>query len=356
MEINRKAIALYGRFSPGERERLQREIAKRRGVVARDLTRRSDLLVIGALATPLIDCGALSTRLRSARERKIPVLSEHAFAALLAGDASPDAATLPLATVLAPTVLTLDDAHMLAAFDLIAVDGDNCRFADAGVIRTAGELIGQGRSRAEAVRILAKARDAAPTGRHKIVLTSSGGAALKWDNGLTTLDGQGLLPLDMDQGGVDELFEAAELAEARGDGDVAARLYDMCARFDRADAIALYNLGNIRLGEKAFDDSVIAYRRALARDSDFVEARYNLALALEAAGKDALASGELTRVLAIEPSYPDAVFNLAQLLMKAGEIAKAKNLYERYLALDPPSDWAATARKAITYCSSRLSA
>ena len=35
---------------------------------------------------------------------------------------------------------------MLAAFDLIALAGDNCRFGDAGVIRTAGELLGQGRS------------------------------------------------------------------------------------------------------------------------------------------------------------------------------------------------------------------
>jgi len=44
------------------------------------------------------------------------------------------------------------------------------------------------------------------------------------------------------------------------------------------------------------------------------------------------------------------------MLMKAGEIAEAKQLYLRYLELDPPDDWAATARKAITYCSARLSA
>src|SRR5262249_25124751 len=135
---------------------------------------------------------------------------------------------------LGPTALTRQDADVLVAFDLIAVQEDNCRFADAAVIRTMAELVAQGRSRGAAVRILAKARDQAPSGRHRIVLTPAGGAALKWDDGLTTLEGQGLLPLDMEEGGVDELFEAAELAEARGDGDVAARLYDMCARFDRS--------------------------------------------------------------------------------------------------------------------------
>jgi len=318
--------------------------------VARDLTRRSDVLVVGALATPLIDAGALATRLRAARARNVPVLGEDAFARELAGDASPDAATLPLSTALGPTSLTSEDADVLVAFDLVAVQADHCRFADAGVIRTAAELIAQGRSLGEAVRILLKARDAAPSGRHRIVLTPAGGAALKWDDGLTTLEGQGLLPLDMDDGGVDELFEAAELAEVRGDRDVAARLYDMCARFDRSDAIALYNLGNIRLAEKALEAAVFAYTRALARDANFAEARYNLAIALEGLGKQNQATEELSRVLKIEPEYPDAVFNLAQLLMKKGDIKEAKSLYERYLSLDPPADWAATARKAITYC------
>src|SRR5262249_6877510 len=140
------------------------------------------------------------------------------------------------------------------------LEDDKCRFADAAVIRTAADLIGQGRSRADVVRILARARDAAPTGRHRIVLTEAGGAALKWDSGLTTLEGQGYLPLDMDHASVDDLFEAAELAEARGDRDVAARLYDMCARAERADAIALFNLANIRLSQGAHDAAMIAYQ------------------------------------------------------------------------------------------------
>ncbi len=101
---------------------------------------------------------------------------------------------------------------------------------------------------------------------------------------------------------------------------------------------------------------MLAYRRAIARDPAFVEARYNLALALEADGKLDEASDELAALLEIDPRYSDAVFNRAQLLMKAGHIAHAKSLYERYLVLDPPADWAATARKAITYCTARLSA
>ena len=92
----------------------------------------------------------------------------------------------------------------------------------------------------------------------------------------------------------------------------------------------------------------------MARDVRFVEARYNLAQALEADGKLDAAAAELDRVLDTEPDHSDAVFNLAQLKMKRGELAAARSLYERYLAMEPPADWAQTARKALRYCEARL--
>jgi tetratricopeptide (TPR) repeat protein len=352
MELRNRSVALYGRFSAGTRERLQREITQSGGVVARDLTRRSDVFVVGALASALIDSGSLSKRIKLAKERRVPVVGERAFAALLAGE-TPEATTLPLVTALAPTRLTVADAGILAAFDLISLEDENVRFADAGVIRTAGELSEKRRSLADIVRILARARDLAPTGRHKVVLTSSGDAALKWESGLTTLEGQGFLPLG-EHASVEELFEQAELKEAAGERDEAARLYDMCAYADRSDPIAPFNLGNIRLAEGKHDEAAIAYQRALARDADFVEARYNLALALEASGKQWQAAEELARILGLEPRHQDAVFNLAQILMRTGNLAEAKLFYERYLDLDPPPNWAALARKAITYCTSQL--
>jgi tetratricopeptide (TPR) repeat protein len=356
-DVRDRAIALYGRFSQGVRERLARDIEAAGGQVARDLTRRSDALVVGALATVLIDSGALGARLATARERGVPVLSERAFAAALAGAPPRPAATLPLATALADTGLTRDDAALLAAFDLIVLGDDACRFGDAQVLRTAAELIAAGRTRADVVRILARARDLSPRGRHRIVLTPAGEAALQWPDGLTTLEGQGVLPLADDaHDSLDDLFEGAALAEADGDFAEAARLYDQCARADRKDPVAPYNLGNIRLAQGAHDQAALAYQQALARDPRFAEARYNLAQALEAADKPGPAAGELTRLLAADPTHADAVFNLAQLQMKAGDMEAARGLYERYLTLDPPADWAATARRAIVYCTAALSA
>lgn len=357
MDLKGRSIALYGRFTPGVRERLAAAIEQAGGQVARDLTRMSDALVVGALAWTLIDSGALPARIEAARARGAPVFSEPAFQAALAGGPDPEPARLPLSTALRDTRLARLDAEILAAFDLIRLEGDNCRFGDAGVLRTMGELVALGRTRADAVRILARARDLSPTGRHRIVLGPTGEAALKWgeEEGLTTLEGQGVLPLlDEAHAGLDELFEAAAIAEAGQDLDEAARLYDMVARADRKDAIAPYNLANIRLQQGQADEAVLAYQRALARDPRLIEARYNLAQALEAKGEMAAAQAQLAQVLDADPRHGDAVFNLAQLRMKAGEMREALGLYERYLALDPPADWAATARRAIMYCAARL--
>ena len=320
MDLRNRAVALYGRFSPGVRDQLQTRITRGGGLVARDLTRRSSVFVVGALATTLVDSGALGARLRSARDWAIPIRGERDFVAELSGHPDRKAATLPVSTALSQATLTRDDLEILAAFGLVEIDGENCRFSDAGVIRTAADLLDRGRSLADVVRILARARDLAPKGRHRIVLTASGEAALQWQDGLTSLEGQGLLPLDEDHPSLEDLFEQAALAEADGQPNEAARLYDLCARADRSDPIAPYNFANIRLAQGAYDQAALGYQRALIRDAAFVEARYNLAQALEASGKTGAAIAELQHVLAADPQNPDAVFNLAQLRMRAGDI------------------------------------
>lgn len=354
MDFHRRSIALYGRFSAGARESFEHAVVQRGGRVARDLTRRSDALVVGARATTLIDSGRLGERISAANARHVPVMGERAFASALESRMENAGAALPLATALAPTSLTADDAAILGAFDLIVLSGDKCRFADAAIVRTASDLMRERRSLAEVVRVLARARDLAPLGRHKIVLTAAGDAALQWEDGLTTLEGQGYLPLDLAPAGIDELFEQAELFEAGGEREQAARLYEICARKERTDAISLFNLGNVRLAQGRHGEAERAYASALLRDPDFVEAYYNRAQALEASGKLEEACETLSRVLMLDPVHADSLFNRAQLLLNMGRIAEAKLHFERYLALDPPDEWAAMASKGITYCSAQL--
>lgn len=302
---------------------------------------------------PLIANGHLAARLAAARARKLPTFAERHFCELLVGEESAPT-TLPLATAAAQSHIAIEQIQLLAAFDIVRVENEHCRFGDTQTLRTAAELLAAGRSFADVVRILARVRDLAPKGRHKVVLGRDGQAELQWESGVTTLEGQGVLPLDYQHASVEEIFEAAEVAEAEEDFLLASRLYDMASRADRRDPIAPFNLGNIKLNAELYDQAVMAYQKALVRDPRFAEARYNLAQAYEAQGKAEDARRTLTALLDDAPDHADGRFNLAQLELKRGELLAAKAHYELYLAGDPPADWAAKARRAITYCAAKL--
>lgn len=355
MDWKGRSAALYGRFGSGARARLSRQLKAAGGAVARDLTSRSDALVVGALAAPLVDPGHLGVRLASACARSIPVFSERALSDMLRGIA-PEPHTLPLAPLERQAGLSHENVQVLAAFDIVAIQDGCCRFADGQTLKAAGEILAAGRSLGDCVRILCRARDLAPKGRRKIVLDAHGAAMLEWEQGRTTLEGQGLLPYDEDNAGVDDLFEAAVVAEADGELAAAARLYDQIARIDRKDPIALYNLGNVHFAAKAFDQAIIAYRRAVSRDPGFVEAQYNLGLAYEAVRQFDRARAALLDVLDRDSGHADALFNLAQIEMSRGDLVAAKARFETYLSGHPPEDWAEKARRAILYCNAKLSA
>ena len=350
MELCSHTIALYGRFSPGVREVFAAKIETAGGRVVRDLTRRADILVIGARADSLIESGALLNRLEVARNNRRAIFGESAFQAIIAAETLPMDATLPLASALQQSGATAEDAALLAAFDLVVLREDKCRFADMSVLRTAGELRSAGCDAVRLVRIIREANRSSPRGRHRVIMTASGAPALEWENGRTTLDGQGYLPLSEEGSSLEDLFERAMQSEADGDLEEAARLFDTCARGDRSDALALYNFGNIRLRQSRAEDAALAYQRALAREPDLSEARYNLALAHEARGRIEAAEDELRALLKLDPDHPDALFNLAQLTMNGERLEEAALLYERFLATGPDREWQAKARKAIAIC------
>lgn len=350
MDLKGRTAALYGRFSPGGREELSAKIARRGGTVVRDLTRRSDLLVVGAQSFALIQTGRLEARIAAANARGTPVSAERHFAEALKAAPGAGEFTLPVSSI-KDVALTPQSVEVLAAFDIVRLQDGCCRFADAKTLKTASELFAARRSLADIVRILTEVRDRAPSGRRKIVLDAQGNAALKWAEGLTGLDGQGFLPLGEDSPSIDDLFERAALAESEGDLDEAGRLYDHAARADRKDPIAPYNLGAVRLAAELCGEAALAFRQAIARDPQFVEARYNLAAACERLDKPDLAREQLIEALRIDSAYADARFNLAQLELKRGALLDARMHFERYLASGPSPEWADIARRAIRYCS-----
>lgn len=337
----REKVTLFGRFRLAKRDEIERLLADRGAQSVRDLTRQTTLLVIGSGATNLIVGGRLSRRLAEARARDISVVGEARLLSILAGD-SPEV-TLPLAQV--TRGLSTDTADLLVAFDLIVCAEGHVRFEDADALRSAAELEQAGMDPAAIVDSL-RQRRAAPKGRHRLVTDAAGRAVLEWEDGTTTLSGQFMLPLD-EGDSVETLFEEALDAEASGDLATALRLFETCARADRRDPVAPFNLGNVQTSLGDMRAARLSYQRAIDRDPRFAEAHFNLAGVLERLGDFDNAMRHLRLAVAADEEFLEPLFNLAQLERAAGNLRVAEDLFRRYLHHAGTSPLAEKAEKAL---------
>ena len=332
-------VSLFGRFTTVPKRRIVRVLAGRGARALRDLTRSSTCLVIGEQAVSAIE--AVEDRVSRAAQRQIPVMGERRLMAILAGD-TPAQPTVPLARA---SDLPEHMARLLSAFDLVTLDAGLVAFKDAAVLKSAETLRDSGMPMGEMIRALLQRRES-PQGRHRVVLGPNGAAMLEWEDGLTTLSGQHVLPLE-DGDDLEDLFEQALDAESAGDLALAARIFETCVQNDRKDALAAFNLGNVRWTLGDGPGAKLAFQQAIARDPLLSEAHYNLAGVLEQGGDPARARAHLKAALEIDSGYADALFNLAQLDLAAENWALAERHFERYLALRPSGSLTAKAQQAL---------
>ena len=341
MEFQGARVALYGRFLTHSGGHAVSELSKLGGIAERDLTRRTDLLVVGLGALCLVPSGHLLQKLRRAENLKVPVIGETRFWALTRGIEDP-APTFPIDQLSPPVPDGL--LQLLNAFDLISFDRTNCRFSDVSILRDGAQLVENGHEYSSVIRLSLKAKQVSPKGRHRMV-PADNSARLIWDDGETELDGQGLLGLP-DQPTLDEVFEQALLAEAAGDLKVAVRLYELCAQMDRKDAFAPFNLANVLRQLDRNSEAHDRLSQAIARDPKFVDAHYNRALLEEEFSRPEAAIADFRTALKLDPDFEDAMFNLAQVLASRGQAAEASAWFESFIKICDDPDQIKTAKRA----------
>jgi tetratricopeptide (TPR) repeat protein len=207
----------------------------------------------------------------------------------------------------------------------------------------------------------------------------------------------------------------ADLELARGAGDEAARAYREFIRVhpDRPDALQnlavlelragrvddarsrleaaikvapsadlYYNLGNVHLKAQSDHPAIAAFRRALEYEPRHEEARFNLALALERAGKRAEAVSTLAQLATVSPevarerarmesmmggveadraltlargsSDVEMILGVASGFRQAGELEKSLALLDRVVDLSPRLATARLNRGAVKQAMGRL--
>lgn len=137
-------------------------------------------------------------------------------------------------------------------------------------------------------------------------------------------------------------FNLGVAFQLQGKAAEAVAAYQHAAKDPLASAAAsakiFNNLGVCLFTLGQYDESELAYRRALELDKSYAEAWNNLGGSLAAQGEISGAAEAYLRALRIEPRYPDACFNYALLLAERLDSPdSALVLIERGISMDPES-------------------
>lgn len=355
--LNRKTVTLIGRLGSMTQKAAAEAVSAKGGRVSRGVTRRTKIAVIGHGAYTLMDSGVLDARLDQARHVGATCLSENAFLRKLGrGPALAD-----IERAITPDLMArqtgLDQATIatLMLFDVIETDNDMSGFRDLVAAREIARLLKEGASLADIVASVYAMRRRDPEkslSEVKLTHSAADGIVQQIGDARADLDGQMQLPMPgaAANPSVDELFEAAEIAEEDGDYAEAESAYLRCLDLDRNDAVIAFNLGNVEREQGKLREARFFFQHALSSDPNYVEALYNLADVLDKEGKRDEAKQHLAAAVKKDKNYADAVFNLAQFHFRDSEYDEAIAGYERYLTLDDASDWSKIARQTLLLC------
>jgi hypothetical protein len=131
-------------------------------------------------------------------------------------------------------------------------------------------------------------------------------------------------------------FTKAQMFEQASHWTDAMQAYHQAATFDPSWFEAEYNYGVLAYRLRDFNAALPAYETALAIRPDSMDARYNFALALKAAGYVTDALNELKKVATASPGEVRAQLALGNLYaQQLHDVAQARVYYLRVLELDP---------------------
>ena len=107
------------------------------------------------------------------------------------------------------------------------------------------------------------------------------------------------------------------------------------------DYTSHYNLGNLYLDTKDFENAVLSYKTSSRLRPDFAPPLVNASFAYNAQGQNALAEESLRKALDLEPESSLVYLNLAMLLGEQERVNEAEIAFRKAFELDPESAAAA---------------
>lgn len=345
-----RKIGLIGALAAFPRRLAASEVKRQGGHLRRGISGRTQLVVFGRRLLDRHDETGIGQRIAEARGEGRRLLSENGFLRLLGTLDEPETGTLSAAALCEQSGLSADDLEKLFLFDTFIRDSEPFAFRDLILAKKYAELRREGvgwKTIAQSVH-----RSADPQVLTALSMQPKGLDAVYAQIGdsLAELSGQFVFPVDHpEKHDLECLFCAAEMLEAEGRFEEAARAYERYLGFDPGDAMAAFNRANCLKSDGKRGEALNAYLQTVKIDPDFVEAWFNHAGMKKESGDVDAARRSLNRAIAADDGYTDAIYNLAALEFDAGNLPEARRHWVRYLELDDASDWAARARRGIQY-------
>jgi tetratricopeptide (TPR) repeat protein len=149
------------------------------------------------------------------------------------------------------------------------------------------------------------------------------------------------------------LFLAAVKAEEQGRKTVAMENYSLILAIEPQYTAALINLGTLHYHQKQYHRAEELYRRATLSDTSYVLAFFDLGNVLDELERPDESIAAYRRAIALAPGYADAHYNLALAYERKGERRRALTHWQVYIRLDKSGPWADHARGQIRKLLSR---
>lgn len=349
-DLQGKTVGIIGALAAFPRRLAAREVARRGGHLRRGASTKTSMVVFGR--------GMIGRYRELEIERRVEeqfavgrqLTSENGFLRVLGFLDEAEAGAVSSRGLRDQSGLSEHDARLLCLFDVFARDREPYTLRDVILARKFSGLIAGGASWADIVASVHRHGTPMSLTALSLHMQKSGTIFARFEERLGELDGQYFLPIPTDsEENIEELFVAAEDAEASGHYEKAGEYYLRCLNLDPGDSVAAFNRANCLRSAGKHSEAARAYLQAIKHDPEFVDAWFNFAGLRRDAGEIDAARRYLQKTIALDGAYCDAVYNLAALEFDAGNLDEARSWWLRYLELDNHSDWAKNATRGVQY-------
>lgn len=342
--LHKQLVLFTGRLASAKRQQAQLWVEEAGGHCAKNLSKKTTLVVVGMLGWAVLPNGAISKSLEKAelyqqQGQPLDIISEAVFLERIGRNPAKELQSGSMELESAARLINVDvsDLHRWEQFGLVRFDNNRLSFQDLVSLRNITQLLQKGLS----IDVIAKTLHTMqrllpelerPLAQARLLQSQDQSVLVELQGTKMNTSGQLLLDFETADNSTQQVPEI--LPRKTPDSGIDSNLI-----------LAADNKRQLNEHSEAVD----LYRRVLQQHHDNPLGWYNLAYCLDELGELHQAIDALGEAIKLDDDFADAVFNLARCHERMHQHHEAVPYWTRYLQLDPHSEWSKIARRFLHY-------